>query len=39
MGERIGTIAPGYDADIIAVDGDPIAGIAATQRAQRWPVI
>lgn len=32
MGEKIGTIAPGFDADVIAVDGDPIADIAATQR-------
>ncbi len=25
--DRIGTIAPGKDADIIAVDGDPIANV------------
>jgi imidazolonepropionase-like amidohydrolase len=32
MGDRIGSIAPDYDADIIAVDGDPVADITATQR-------
>jgi imidazolonepropionase-like amidohydrolase len=32
MGGRIGSIATGYDADIIAVDGDPVADITATQR-------
>lgn len=32
LGDRIGSIAPGYDADIIAVDGDPLADITATER-------
>jgi len=32
MGGRIGSIAPGYDADIIAVNGDPLADITATER-------
>jgi imidazolonepropionase-like amidohydrolase len=32
MANRIGSIVPGFDADIIAVDGDPIADIAATER-------
>ncbi|HJT17024.1 MAG TPA: amidohydrolase family protein [Thermoanaerobaculia bacterium] len=32
LGDRIGSIAPGYNADIIAVDGDPVADITATQR-------
>ncbi|MGC2353106.1 MAG: amidohydrolase family protein [Candidatus Udaeobacter sp.] len=32
MGERIGSIAPGYDADIIALDGDPIKDITAVRR-------
>ena len=32
LGDRIGSIAPNYDADIIAVDGDPVADITATQR-------
>lgn len=32
MGDRIGTIASGYNADIIAVDGDPLSDITAMQR-------
>ncbi len=32
MGDRIGSIAPGYDADIIAVDGDPTKDITAVRR-------
>jgi len=32
LGDRIGSIASGYEADIIAVDGDPIADISAMQR-------
>jgi len=32
MGERIGSIAPGYEADIIALDGDPIKDISAVRR-------
>jgi imidazolonepropionase-like amidohydrolase len=32
MGETIGSIAPGFNADIIAVDGDSVADISATQR-------
>jgi imidazolonepropionase-like amidohydrolase len=32
MGETIGSIAAGFDADIIAVDGDPLADITATER-------
>ena len=31
LGNRIGSIAPGFDADIIAVEGDPLADITATQ--------
>jgi imidazolonepropionase-like amidohydrolase len=30
-GDRVGRLAPGYDADIIAVDGDPIADITLMQ--------
>lgn len=29
LGHRKGRIAPGYDADILAVDGDPLADPAA----------
>jgi imidazolonepropionase-like amidohydrolase len=32
LGNSIGSIAPGFDADIIAIDGDPLADITATQR-------
>jgi imidazolonepropionase-like amidohydrolase len=32
MGGRIGSIAPGYDADIIALDGDPLKDITAVRR-------
>jgi len=32
MGERIGSIAPGYEADIIALDGDPLKDVTAVRR-------
>src|SRR5436190_13293953 len=32
MGKRIGSIAPGYEADIIALDGDPLKDITAVRR-------
>jgi imidazolonepropionase-like amidohydrolase len=32
MGEHIGSIAPGYEADIIALDGDPLKDITAVRR-------
>jgi imidazolonepropionase-like amidohydrolase len=32
MGDKIGSIANGYEADLIAVDGDPSKDIAATKR-------
>jgi imidazolonepropionase-like amidohydrolase len=32
LGDRIGTIAAGYDADLIAVDGDPSRDIASMRR-------
>jgi imidazolonepropionase-like amidohydrolase len=32
MGERIGSIVPGYEADIIALDGDPLKDITAVRR-------
>lgn len=32
MGDRIGTIAPGYEADIIALDGNPLTDPTAVRR-------
>ncbi len=32
MGDRLGNIAPGFAADIIALDGDPLADITAVRR-------
>jgi len=32
MGDRIGSITPGYEADIIALDGDPLKDITAVRR-------
>lgn len=32
LGDRIGSLAPGFEADLIAVDGDPVADIAAVER-------
>lgn len=32
LSHRIGTIAPGFDADIIALDGDPLRDITAVRR-------
>ena len=32
MGDRLGSIMPGYEADLIAVNGDPSRDIRATQR-------
>jgi imidazolonepropionase-like amidohydrolase len=32
LGDKIGSIAPGYEADLVAVDGDPSHDITATKR-------
>ena len=32
MGDRIGSVAPGFEADLIALDGDPLKDITAVRR-------
>jgi imidazolonepropionase-like amidohydrolase len=32
MADRLGRLAPGYEADIIALDGDPVADLTAVRR-------
>ncbi len=32
LDDQIGTIAPGYEADLVAVDGDPLKDITAVRR-------
>jgi imidazolonepropionase-like amidohydrolase len=32
MGDKIGTISPGFEADIIALEGDPLSDITAVRR-------
>jgi imidazolonepropionase-like amidohydrolase len=32
LGGTKGRLAPGFDADIVAVDGDPLADLAALRR-------
>jgi imidazolonepropionase-like amidohydrolase len=32
LGDKVGTVAPGYEADLIAVDGDPLQDIRALKR-------
>ena len=32
MGDRIGRLSPGYEADIIALDGDPLTDLSAVRR-------
>jgi imidazolonepropionase-like amidohydrolase len=32
MGDRLGAIAPGFEGDIIALDGDPLRDLTAVRR-------
>ena len=32
MGDRIGTLAPGYEADLVATEGNPLDDITAVRR-------
>jgi len=32
MGDQIGTVAPGFEADLVAIDGDPLKDITAVRR-------
>jgi imidazolonepropionase-like amidohydrolase len=32
MGARIGTLTPGYEADVIAISGDPLTDLTAVRR-------
>ena len=34
LGDRIGSVAPGFEADIIALDGDPLRDITAVRRVR-----
>jgi len=34
LGDRLGTVAPGYEADLLAVAGDPLADIGAMRRVR-----
>jgi imidazolonepropionase-like amidohydrolase len=34
--KSLGAVAPGYYADIVAVDGDPLANITAVTKNVRW---
>jgi predicted amidohydrolase YtcJ len=36
MERRLGAVAPGYFADMVAVEGDPLADVGAVVRGVRW---
>ena len=35
MGDEVGRLAPGYYADVLVIDGDPLADISILQRHER----
>lgn len=39
LSDRIGTLAPGMDADLILVDGDPLADIAVLTDTARIALV
>ena len=39
MGDRIGQVKPGYLADLLLVDGDPLADVAILQQRDRFKAI
>ena len=36
MDQQLGRVAPGFFADLVAVDGDPTANISAVVNGVRW---
>ena len=36
MEKSLGAVAPGYYADLVAVEGDPLANIVAVTKNVRW---
>ena len=34
LGKEIGTVAPGYQADLVAIEGDPLADITAVRQVR-----
>jgi imidazolonepropionase-like amidohydrolase len=36
MAQKLGRVAPGYFADLVAVEGDPLDDIMAVTRGVRW---
>ena len=39
MGDRLGQVKPGYLADLLLVDGDPLADVAILQQRDRFKAI
>jgi len=39
MGERLGQVRPGYLADLLLVDGDPLEDVAILQQRDRFTAI